>query len=73
MPLLDDYLTEDQLAAELQAKFGHGTKRGLRNQRAKRTGPPWLRFGKHIVYPIDGFKAWLRSQIQQPARSRRAA
>jgi hypothetical protein len=73
MPLLDDYLTEDELVAELKAKTGKGTKRGLRGQRAKRTGPPWAKYGKIIIYPIPGFKDWLRAQVQQPVRSRRAA
>jgi len=73
MPLLDDYLTEDELVAELKAKTGKGTKRTVRSWRTKREGPPWATFGRIIVYPAAGFKAWLRTLVQQPVRSRRAA
>jgi hypothetical protein len=73
MPLLEGYLTESQLAAELKAHTGLGTTRTLRSWRSRRKGPPWASLGKKIVYPVDGFRAWLRDQIQQPARSRRAA
>ena len=73
MPLLDDYLTEDELVAELKAKTGKGTKRTARSWRARRQGPPWANLGKIIVYPTADFKAWLRAQVQQPVRSRRAA
>jgi hypothetical protein len=73
MSLLAGYLTESQLAAELKAHTGLGTVRSLRNWRNQRKGPPWARLSKKIVYPIHGFQAWLRDQIQQPVRSRRAA
>jgi hypothetical protein len=73
MALLDDYLTEEQLAGELKNKTGRGTKRTLRLWRARRKGPPWANLGKIIVYPTADFRAWLRAQVQQPVRSRRAA
>jgi hypothetical protein len=73
MPLLDDYLTENELVAELKAKIGQGTTRTTRSWRARRKGPPWVKLGHIIVYPIADFKAWLRAQVQQPVRSRRAA
>jgi hypothetical protein len=73
MALLEDYLTEDELAHELKEKLGKGSKRNLRKWRGDRKGPPWANLGKIIVYPVDGFQTWLRNQIQQPVRSRRAA
>jgi hypothetical protein len=66
MPLLDDFLTEAELVAELKAKTGKGSKRGLRDQRAKRTGPPWAKYGNLVIYPIPAFKEWLLAQIVRP-------
>jgi hypothetical protein len=73
LSLLEDYLTEDELAAELKAKTGIGTKRVLRKWRTQRVGPPWAKFKQIIVYPTNGFEEWLRSLVQQPARSRKRA
>lgn len=68
MPNLPGFKTESEKAAELGV-----TPRALRNWRAQRRGPPWAKIGRLIVYPNDGFEAWLRAQVQQPVRSRRAA
>jgi hypothetical protein len=73
MPLLDDYLSEDELVAELKAKIGIGTKRTTRTWRRQRKGPPWAIVGRRIVYPTADFKEWLAAQVQQPVRSRRAS
>jgi len=73
MSLLDDYYTEDELAAELKDKTGMGTPRQLRSWRAQRIGPAWAKIGRAIVYPKAGFETWLKAQMQQPARSRRTA
>jgi hypothetical protein len=73
MPLLTDYHTEDELVHELKAKTGHGSKRQLRNWRTQRKGPPWAYLGKTVIYPNDGFAAWLRAEVQHPIRRRRAA
>jgi hypothetical protein len=69
MNALDKYHTEQQLIERLKEKTGHGCVRTLRSWRQRRLGPPWLKFGKTILYPDDGFEAWLRSQVQEPARS----
>jgi hypothetical protein len=73
MEALKNYLTEDELAGELKRKTGKGTSRMLRQWRQRRIGPPWMKAGKIILYPNDGFEAWLRSQVQLPARSSRGA
>jgi hypothetical protein len=64
-PLLQNYLTEERIAAEI----GKG-ERTLRQMRQKRTGPPFVKFGQTILYPRDGFLAWLKSLEQSPPRSR---
>lgn len=73
MPILADYRTERELADQLKARTGAGCIRTLRKWRQRRIGPPWAKIGHLIVYPNDGFEGWLKSQVQQPVRSRRAA
>lgn len=73
MIALDKHRTEKELARLLKEKTGFGCERTLRKWREQRIGPPWLKFGKAILYPDDGFEAWLKSRVQQPVRSRRAA
>jgi hypothetical protein len=72
MALLSNYHTESELLHELE-KIGIRNVRTLRGWRARRIGPPWAKFGRIIVYPADKFEEWLRSQVQEPARSRRRA
>lgn len=73
MVALEKYHTAKELARRLKEKTGFGCERTLHKWRAQRTGPPWIKFGKTILYPDDGFEQWLRSQVQQPVRARKAA
>lgn len=74
MAILDGYHTEDSLLEALrEKKVGPSSKRTLRLWRQRREGPPWTKLGASIVYPDDGFAAWLKTQTQQPARSRRTS
>jgi hypothetical protein len=66
--VLDQYLDEDQEAAELRV-----AKRTLRTWRQKGEGPPFVRAGKQILYPIAGTVAWLKGLEQTPVRSELAA
>jgi hypothetical protein len=66
--LLENYLTEAELAAELNKCV-----RTLQIWREKRTGPPWTTNGKTILYSRDGIPGWLKSRQQQPVRNRRTA
>jgi hypothetical protein len=68
MPKLPGFKTESEKADELGV-----TPRALRSWRAQRKGPPWAKIGRLIVYPNDGFEAWLRAQVQQPVRSQKRA
>lgn len=73
MALLEDYLTEEELVAAIEKKIDVGCVRTLRSWRQRRLGPPWAKIGRQIIYPRDGVEQWLRAQLQQPVRSRRAA
>jgi hypothetical protein len=68
MALLDDMLTEDQLATELGK-----CRRLLQLWRQRCEGPPWSRIGNSIYYRRASVDAWLRSLEQQPVRNRRRA
>ena len=71
MPILENFLTEHELADQLKDRCGFGKIRMLRTWRARRIGPPWARLGRKIIYPCDGFEEWLRNQVQHPVdRSR---
>jgi hypothetical protein len=59
MAFLGDFLTEQELADLLKAKFGFGGRRMLRGWRQARKGPPWVKRGKFVAYPAPGFEQWL--------------
>lgn len=73
MTALEKYCTAKELVRKLKEKTGYGCERTLAKWREQRIGPPWIKFGKTILYPDDGIEEWLRSQVQRPVRSRRAA
>jgi hypothetical protein len=66
--VLADYLTEDEQAAALGL-----TVRTLRSWRQRGEGPPFVKVGKRVFYPIAGNAAWLKANEQAPVRSGRAA
>ena len=66
MAILDDYINETELAAEL----GHHP-RTLARWRALREGPPHTRIGRKILYLRESVQFWLRPQEVEPARLRR--
>jgi hypothetical protein len=66
--LLDDYLNEDEQAAELGV-----VKRTLRSWRQRGQGAPYVKIGKQIFYPIAGTAAWLKANERAPVRSGKKA
>jgi hypothetical protein len=68
-PLLKDWISDAELAAELNV--GVHTLRGWRR---RKIGPPFAKHGKQIRYRVGEVQSWLKSlEQQQPARSRRNA
>ena len=63
-PILAGYAPEDQIA-EVR---GVG-KRTLRAERQRGMGPPFVKIGKQILYPIEGFRDWLKANERHPVRS----
>ena len=68
MPILEDYITEGELAAETDKSV-----RLLQKWRQLRVGPPWTKLGKQVIYRRAAVNDWLRSLEQQPVRNRRTA
>lgn len=66
--LLAGYVSEDEMAAAR----GVG-KRALRAERQRGDGPPWVKISRAVFYPEAGFREWLKSIEQRPARARKAA
>jgi hypothetical protein len=76
--LLDDYLSEDELAAELKK-----TTRTVRNWARRKTGPPATYIGKTPYYRRETVRAWIvgsegrgrltRPLGRPPGRPRRSA
>jgi hypothetical protein len=59
-PILEGYLTEDQLAAEIGR-----SPRTIARWRALGEGPPVTRIGRQILYRESSAKAWLESLEQE--------
>lgn len=49
------FLTEDEVAARYRGAISRGT---LRNWRCQAKGPPFLKVGRGVVYPLEALKAW---------------
>jgi hypothetical protein len=60
--LLDDYLTREQLAAELDKCI-----RTLDRWHAMRIGPPRVTIGRVPLYTRESVAAWIQKQEHDPA------
>jgi hypothetical protein len=49
------FLTPSEVVTRYREEISEGT---LRNSRAMRVGPPFVKIGKAILYPIEGLEAW---------------
>lgn len=64
--LLAGYATEEEVCAALGI-----TQRTARSWRQQRIGPPWCKPGQLILYPREGFRAYLKTLEVQPLRAGR--
>jgi hypothetical protein len=65
--IFDDHWEEADMAA-----FRGISIQGLRNERSRRKGPPFVRLGNTIKYPKAKFKKWLEDREVDPAKLREA-
>ena len=49
------FLTTDEVAERYRGEITVGT---LRNWRALRIGPPFVKIGKAVLYPVEQLDAW---------------
>ena len=54
------YLTAGEVAERYRGAVSVGT---LRNWRAMRVGPAFVKIGKAVLYPIDQLEAWDKSNM----------
>ena len=66
--LLDGYLNEEEEASA----FGVVT-RTLRSWRQRGEGPPYVKVGRQVFYPIDGGTTWLKTNVKAPVRTGKKA
>ncbi|MET3579764.1 MULTISPECIES: helix-turn-helix transcriptional regulator [Hyphomicrobiales] len=64
------FLTPDEVAERYRGGISVGT---LRNWRAMRVGPSYIKIGKAVLYPIDELDAWDEKNRVQCRASKRLA
>jgi len=56
----EKFLTTDEVAERYRGEVSVGT---LENWRAQRIGPPFVKIGKAVLYPIEELEAWDRRNL----------
>ena len=54
------FLRPHEVSQRYRGLISPGT---LRNWRSMRTGPPYIKIGKAVLYPIDQLDAWDRKNL----------
>lgn len=62
------FLTAEEVAERYRGEVSVGT---LRNWRAMRIGPTFMKIGKAVLYPIDELNAWDEKSLVACRASRR--
>jgi hypothetical protein len=62
------FLTAEEVSERYRGEISIGT---LRNWRAMRVGPPFVKIGKAVLYPIDELDDWDRKNLVPCRASRR--
>jgi|TARA_R110002020_G_scaffold27552_1_gene88793 hypothetical protein len=62
------YLTAKEVAERYREEISVGT---LRNWRAMRIGPPFVKIGKAVLYPVQELDEWDRKNLVVCRASRR--
>jgi Helix-turn-helix domain len=53
------FLTETEMVSRYRGKVSAGT---LKNWRSQGRGPPFVKIGRQVLYPIEQLEAWERSR-----------
>lgn len=62
------FLTAEEVSERYRSEISVGT---LRNWRAMRVGPGFVKIGKAVLYPIDALDAWDEKNLVACRASRR--
>jgi hypothetical protein len=62
------YLTAEEVSERYRGSVSVGT---LRNWRAMKVGPTFVKIGKAVLYPIDELEAWDRKNMVTCRASKR--
>lgn len=62
------YLTAEEVSQRYRGEISVGT---LRNWRAMRVGPAFVKIGKAVLYPVDELDAWDEKNLVACRASRR--
>jgi len=62
------YLTAEEVSERYRGEISVGT---LRNWRAMRVGPAFVKIGKAVLYPVDELDAWDEKNLVACRASRR--
>lgn len=54
------FLTADEVAERYRGEISVGT---LRNWRAQRIGPPFVKIGKSVLYPVQDLDEWDKKNL----------
>lgn len=54
------FLTTDEVAERYRGEISVGT---LRNWRAQRVGPPFMKIGKSVLYPVQALDDWDKKNL----------
>ena len=54
------YLTTEEVSDRYRGEVSVGT---LRNWRAQRVGPPFIKIGKSVLYPVQGLDEWDKKNL----------
>ena len=49
------FLTTEEVSERYRGEISVGT---LRNWRSQRVGPPFIKIGKSVLYPVQGLDEW---------------
>jgi hypothetical protein len=61
---LDGYFTEDEMREARDNK----SRRAMQIERQRGLGPPWVKVGRRILYPIAGWRRYLIEREHNPVR-----
>lgn len=58
--MADKFLTTEEVSERYRGEISVGT---LRNWRAQRIGPPFIKIGKSVLYPVQTLDEWDKKNL----------